>query len=177
MRELLQISTVVTLLATGCGSINVASQPSGLPLRYHNGQYGLTFFLPASWRGHTVLTEPFEVSLRSADYQDEIGMEHLQIVTLRNPRWTANAPYKDVPIIVYTHKQWDEEHQERLSTHAGGSMIELWHNQKYVFGLSSRYDFIEGDQHGKELKGVKEAADIIWQNRSAHKMRPLYAEK
>ena len=123
MRRLLRISTVATLLATGCSSMHVASQPSGLPIRYHDAQYSLTFFLPASWQGYTVLTERFDASLRSTDYQNKIGTEHLQIITLRHPQWTASAPYKDIPIMVYTYKQWDEEHQERLDTHAGGFIM------------------------------------------------------
>ena len=177
MRRLLQISVVEAVLATGCGSINIANQPSSLPVRYHNAQYGLTFFMPASWRGYAVLIEPFEVSLRSTDYQNEIRMEHLQIITLRNPQWTANEPHKDIPIMVYTCRQWDEEQQERLSTHAGGFIIELWHNQGHVFGLPNRYYLVENDKNGKELKGVQEAADIISQNCSAHKMPLLYPEK
>jgi hypothetical protein len=157
--------------------MNVASQPSGTPVRYHKTQYGLMFFLPASWRGYTVLTERFDVSLYSTNYQNEIGREHLQIITLRHPQWLANDPHKDIPIMVYTHRQWHEEQQERLASHAGGTIIELWHNQRYVFGLPNRYYIIENDNHGKELRGVEEAADIIRQNRSAHKMPPLYPEK
>src|SRR5215472_7102557 len=152
MRRLLQISIVIALLATtGCGSTNVARQPSGLSIRYQNEQYGLTFLLPASWRGYSVWTEPLNVSLHSTNYQNEIGTEHLQIITLRNPRWTANDPYKDIPIIVYTDRQWDEEQQERLATHAGGFIIELWHNQSYVFGLPNRYYIVENDNNGREL--------------------------
>jgi hypothetical protein len=177
MRPFLQISVVGALLVTGCGSPNVARQSASLPVRYHNAQYGLTFFLPASWRGYTVSTEPFEVSLSSPDYQHEIGTEHLRIITLRNPQWTANDPYKDIPMIVYTRRQWDEEQHERLNTHAGGYMIELGHNESYVFGLPNRYYIVENDNQGKVLKGVLEAADIIEQNRSSHKMPPLYPEK
>lgn len=177
MGKFLLISVIAMLLATGCSSLKTAKRPDDLPIRYRNEQYNLTFYLPASWRDYTVLTEPFNVSLYSTNYQNEIGAEHLQMITLRNPQWTTNGPYKDIPITVYTYKQWDEEQQERLATHAGGFIIELWHNKRYVFGLPNRYYIVENDNNGKELKGVEEAADIIRQNCSAHKMSPLYPEK
>jgi len=117
-----------------------------------------------------VSIEPLDTSVSSTNYQNVVGMERLQIITLRHPQWTANDPYKDIPLMVYTHKQWNEEVHERLgNTHAGGFIIELWHNQRYVFGLPNRW--YTDDRY----KGVEEAVEIVEQNR--YRMPPLYPEK
>ncbi len=42
----------------GCSTAH--HQLSGLPIRSHNPQCGLTFYLPASWQGYLVLTQQCE---------------------------------------------------------------------------------------------------------------------
>src|SRR5581483_713289 len=133
-----------------------------LPIRYHNAKYDLTFYLPESWKGYSVLTEPFDVTLYSTNYQNEIGTEHLQKITLRNPKWTESDPYKDILILVYTHKQWDEENQERLNSHAGGFIEELWHNDKYIFGMPNRWYSDDFE------KGLEETETVLQRNCAAH---------
>lgn len=160
MRNFAQISAMLVLLATGCRSTHVASHPSGLPLRYHNTQYDLTFFLPASWRGYSVVTQTWD------GYPE--SKEHGPIVVLRHPQWKTNDLYQDIPIMVFTHKQWDEEERGDFFPYAGGIISEMWHNRNYVFGLYSRYNAFD------EVKGWKEADDIIRQNCDANKMAPLH---
>jgi hypothetical protein len=176
MRKLLQISVVAGLLATGCSGVNGVRQSSSLPVRYHDSKYDLAFSLPASWRGYAVWVKPFDVSLSSTNYQNQIGIEHLQIITFRNPQWTTNEPYKDIAVTIYTRQQWDEEKQDRLATHAGGIIEELWHNQNYVFGLPSRYYAVENDDDGREFKGMKEAMEIITQNCALNDTPRLYPQ-
>jgi hypothetical protein len=160
------------LLAAGCDSSKTASQPSGLPVRYDNAQYGLTFFLPAEWQGYSVLTKRWDASLHLADYRTVVGQEQGQIIILRNPQWKADDPYQDIPITVFTHMQWVAQAQERCFPYAGGSIGELWHNRKYVFGLHNRY------LHGPDdAKGVEEVQDILKRNRAANAMPGLYDEK
>ena len=95
----------VALLATSCHSLKTASQPSDLPLRYRNAQYDLTFFLPASWRGCSVLVQEWDAPLYSADYQTEIGGERGPIVVLRNPQWKVDDHYQAIPMMVFTPSQ------------------------------------------------------------------------
>jgi hypothetical protein len=45
----------------------------------------------------------------------------------------------------------------------------MWHNDKYVFGYYSRYNWYE-------LKGGQETADIISQNCDAHPEPHLYPQ-
>ena len=49
-------------------------------------------------------------------------------------------------------------------------MDELWHNQKYVFAISSRYNADDS------VKDWREVANIVEQNCAVHKMPRLYSE-
>ena len=127
---------------------------------YHNAQYGLSFFLPASWRGYSAIIQKWE------GYPSKT--ERGPIIVLRHPQWTTNNLYQDIPIMVFTRKEWDEEEQGGFFPYAGGVIFEMWHNQNYVFGLYSRYNAYD------ELSGWKEAADIVERNCAANDMPHLY---
>jgi hypothetical protein len=172
MRTLIPISVIAALLATGCASMDVASQPSDLPLRYHNARYDLTFFLPTSWRGYSVSIQQVEDERYSTAEDRQIVVGHTPIITLRHPQWRADAPYQDIPILGFTRVQWDAVHRGELwpSLFAGGTMDELWHNERYVFAMSSRYNAAD------EVRGWKEVAAVVEQNRAANKMPHLYPE-
>jgi hypothetical protein len=96
--------------------------------------------------------------------------EHGPIVVLRNPRWKIDAPYQDVPIMVFTRGQWEALHSGRFFPYAGGIIGELWHNNKYVFGLYSRYNADDN------ARGMKEAADVLQGNCATHTEANLYPE-
>lgn len=163
---------IVALLATGCGSLDAPNQPSGLPLRYHNAQYGLAFFLPAGWRGYSVLSQQWDGETYSPATDKTIVVAHGTIITLRHPQWTASSRYQDIPILVFSRAQWDALHQGKLwpSRFAGGTMDEMWHDRMYVFGMSSRY------ASDDSLSERKETADIIERNRAANSIPHLYPE-
>lgn len=77
--------------------------------------------------------------------------------------------YQDIPIMVFTRSQWKDEQQGMFFPCAGGVIGEMWHNQKYVFGLFSRYNAYD------DMKGWKEADDIIATNCAAHLEPTLYS--
>ncbi len=153
----------------GC-STNAPNQPVELPLRYHNAQYDFTFFLPASWQGYSVLIQQWQGGYYSPALDKEVITEHGQEIILRHPQWKTNDLYQDIPIVVFTQKQWGEERNGKASADisAGGVIDELWHNRKYVFAMSSRYNAAD------EVKGWREAADIIATNYAAHLEPTLY---
>jgi hypothetical protein len=132
---------------------------SGLPINYYNAKYDFTFSLPASWQGYSVLTEQWDGGDLSPAQDKIIYTEHGQQITLRHPQWKTNDLYQDIPIIVFTRKQWDEGVWPNI--YAGGVMDEMWHNRKYVFAISSRYNW-------GELKGSKEISNIVATNCAAH---------
>ena len=163
---------ILLVCATGCGTTKITSQPSGLPPLYHNAQYGLTFFLPVSWRGYSVSVEQFEDTTYSAAEDKQIVVGHTPMITLRHPQWQNSELYQDIPILVFTRAQWDALHHGKLwpSAFAGGVMEELWHNQRFVFAMSSRYNAADA------VRGWKEVAEIVEQNCAANKMVHLYPE-
>ena len=162
----------MALLATSCHSLKTASQPSGLPLRYRNAQYDLTFFLPASWRGYSVLVQQLDDERYSFAEDRQIIVGHTPMITLRHPQRQDSAPYQDIPILVFSRSQWDALHHGELwpSLFAGGTMGELWRNQGFVFAMSSRYNATN------EVSGWKEVAEIIERNRTTNTMPYLYPE-
>lgn len=155
----------------GC-STNAPNQPSGLPLRYDNAQFGFTFFLPAGWRGYSVLIQQLDDEAYSAAEDKQIIVGYTPMITLRHPQWQASAPYQDIPILVFTRDQWDALHHGKLwpSFFAGGMINELWHNQRFVFAMSSRYNAAD------DVKGSKVAGRIIATNCASHTEPTLYPE-
>ena len=141
---------------------------SDLPLRYHNAKYGFTFFLPAGWKGYSVLMQQWDAELPSADYEKVIGIERGPVIALRNPRWRAGEPYQDIPILVFTRSQWDADKHGRFHIGAGGVDQEIAHNAKYAFAISTRFNW-------DELKGFEEAWKIVDHNQDANKPH-LYPE-
>ena len=163
---------ILLVCATGCGTTKMTSQPSGLPPRYHNAQYGLTFFLPVSWRGYSVSVEQLEDTTYSAAEDKQIVVGHTPMITLRHPQWQTNELYQDIPILVFSRAQWDALHHGELwpSFYAGGVMDEMWHSPKYVFAMSSRYNAND------EVNGWKQVTRIVDQNHEAKTMHRLYPE-
>ncbi len=143
----------------GCKTV----QPSADQVRYHNTRYDFIFSLPASWRGYSVSVQQLDDETYSPAKDRQILVGHTPMITLRHPSWQASAPFQDIPILVFTRQQWDALNRGELwpSFFAGGVMNELWHNQDFVFAMSSRYNW-------GELTGAKEVADIVQQNCAAN---------
>lgn len=172
MRRLWQMPVMAVLLVATCCSTNVSRSSSSLVVQYHDARYGLTFFLPANWRGYSVSVREVEDQKYSASQDKLVTVGYTPMITLRHPQWQAGAPYQDIPILIFTRAQWDALHQGELwpAIFAGGMMDELWHSQKFVFAMSSRYNLAD------EVSGTKEVADMVEQNRAANQMPRLYPE-
>ncbi len=170
MNRLSYLASITALLATACGSLNHPSHPADLPPRYHDSKSGLTFYLPKSWRGYSVLHEEWQ-GLHYVPAKDEnITVARGPVFVLRHPHWTATKMYQDITLVVYTRSQWDGEKQGKFccTYFAGGTMVELWHNDNYVFAMSTH----EGKA---ELEGWQEVNQIVSQNVQASQPH-LYPE-
>lgn len=108
---------------------------------YENAEYGFRFVLPSSWKGYSIVTEQWEgMSLEESQADKPVAVG--PIITIRHPKWTAETPRQDIPIMVFTVEQWDALSQEKF--HIGAAPInprELGRNAKYVFALPARYNF------------------------------------
>jgi len=168
MKNRIYISIVMALLASSCA--NGPKHPSALSICYHNKEYGLIVFLPESWQGYSVLVQKWEGITYLPAKDASAVTAHGPMIVLRHPRCRSDDRYQDIPIMVFTRSQWDSDKQGGFSTGAGGFDEEMWHNQKYVFGMSSRYNAAD------DVKGWKEVADIVEQNHAAHNMPRLYPQ-
>ncbi|HXB60773.1 MAG TPA: hypothetical protein VNU95_14470 [Candidatus Acidoferrales bacterium] len=170
MKFFFYLAVVLGGILTGCSTSR--NYPAGLPVCYHNAQYDFTFYLPMSWKGYSVLMRQWDGELRSPDYQKVVGEERGPIIVLRNPLWKTNDLYQDIPIYVFTRRQWDDIHSGKYdAAGAGGLIDELWHNGKYVFGIHSRTFVVN-----EELKGRHETENIVNQNCAGHPETHLYPE-
>jgi len=139
------------------GIEDAPNHPSILPLRYRNAQYSFTFFLPASWRGYSVLVEQCE-----ANERDSVVPERGPKFVFRHPQWKAGDPYQDIPIMVFTRSQWESTHHGEDAAGAGGLIYEVGHNHKYVFGIHGRFNADDS------VHGWKEATYVVERNRAAN---------
>jgi len=110
------------------------------PKVYQNLQYGFSFSLPESWQGHSIITTTWQgLSLEGS--QGEI-VETGPLLSIRHPQWTAQNQRQDIPIMIFTHAQWNSLQREEF--HIGASPIgpsELARNSKFVFALPARYNY------------------------------------
>ncbi|HTV40106.1 MAG TPA: hypothetical protein VMF08_06010 [Candidatus Sulfotelmatobacter sp.] len=163
----------LTLVLSGglLGCSTAQNHPAGLPGRYHNGQYGLTFYLPAAWRGYSALTDEWHGEAYLPAQDKDVVLAQGPIIVLRNPLWKTNDLYQDIPIYVFTRRQWDDMHHGKYdAAGAGGIIYELWHTDKYVFGIHSRGFWAE------ELKDWRETENIVNQNCAVHAAPHLYPD-
>lgn len=155
------IRFVVIASLSGCVS-NDPDRASAAEVIYRSAQYGFTFSLPASWRGYSVSVQQWE-GQTYLPYRDEsVVTAKGPIIVLRHPEWKASDPHQDIPILVFTRRQWDAHHQGRFIVGAGGVWEEIGHNSKYVFAISSRFNADDS------VKGWKEATEIVGRNQAAN---------
>lgn len=113
---------------------------------YINTQYGFSFELPESWQGYKVITEQWEgLAIGSPD---NTPIHQGPLFLIRHPNWTSENPHQDIPIMVFTHAEWDSLEQGEF--HIGAAPIgpkELGRNSQYIFALPARYNFSFPEGH------------------------------
>lgn len=114
------------------------SIPQTTPFEYQNTQYGFRFALPESWRGYSIVSDTWEGFNSDSSTVAETG----PMISIRHPKWTAETPRQDIPIMIFTTPEWGSLSQEKF--HIGAAPIgprELGRNASYVFALPARYNF------------------------------------
>ena len=66
-------------------------------ITYKNTDYGFNFTLPIDWQGYTVIKDTWNGTVLT-NASAQTGPK----LFIRNPKWTASAPYEDLPILVFT---------------------------------------------------------------------------
>jgi hypothetical protein len=187
VKRILYASTIAGLLTSGCSNLSVPLQnfsyknvpdqtvpdqtvpdqtapdhPSEARILYHNTQYKFTFSLPTNWHGYSVLVQQWNGQTYLPDTDKEVEADHGPVIVLRNPQWKPDDPCQDIPILVFTRRQWRAQHEGQFSIYAGGVEYEISHNAKYVVAIWSRFN---GDE---SIKGFREAEGIVSRNEAAH---------
>lgn len=123
---------------------------------YINAQYGFSVSLPESWKGYSIVTDAW-LGYVSTGVKGDIAVTQGPLISIRNPAWTAEKPYQDIPVMVFTLSQWDD--LLRGNFHIGAAPVNpsrLGFNATYVFALPARYNyaFPAGyEEVGKILEG------------------------
>lgn len=161
LKQILAITVFVLGVARFClpaqAQEQAPSKPAGPGIVYKNPQYGFCFSLPESWQGYTLVMDQWE-GFNTRGAQGYQVVQHGPIIYIRHPLWTKENPRQDIPIMVFTRKQWDAI--ERDDFHIGAAPIgpsELGRNHKHVFALPARYNF-------GYLTGFEEVDQIVRSN-------------
>jgi hypothetical protein len=162
MKRLLVTSAALVCVMIGCASDEPTPPRSAEShVVYHNAQYGLNFALAPDWKGYSVVNQNWQAEEYDPKLDRDVKVGDGPILVLRHPRWTANAPYQDIPILVFSRAQWAADIQD-TGIYAGGCIDEICHNDHYVFAIHSRYNFADG------VEGLQEADQIVERNRVAN---------
>ncbi|MES2213550.1 MAG: hypothetical protein V4473_01775 [Patescibacteria group bacterium] len=125
-------------------------------VEYKNTEYGFTFLLPQSWKGYSIIEDEWGEDGSWTDGSERNpGGESGPLISIRHPDWEYKSPRQDIPIMVFTIKQWNDMQAEKF--HIGAAPInpsELGRNTKYVFALPARYNFADA-------VGMEEVNQII----------------
>jgi len=154
---------------TGDNNPTPSAQPE--TIEYINNQYGFSFSLPQDWKNFSTVTTTWEGE--AIGPQGNYPVEHGPIISLRNPNWTAQNPYQDIPIMVFTLTQWDA--MQRDEFHIGAAPVnpsELGRNEQYVFALPARYNYafptgweeVQSILDGHPLHATLQNAQINWES-------------
>ena len=110
-------------------------QPPQTGQTYTNSQYGFSLQLPDSWAGYSVMVQ----SWQGRQLDNNAQFQGPQII-LRNPHWTAQIPWQDIPVMVFTKEEWALVQAENLAVSAAPiGPSKLGENQNYVFALPPRW--------------------------------------
>jgi len=152
MKKIILIASVVALIGivggiwfvfnlkqyTGGNNPTPSAQPEAI--EYINNQYGFSFSLPQDWKNFSIVTTTWEGE--AIGPQGNYTVQRGPIISLRNPNWTVQNPYQDIPIMIFTLAQWDS--MQRDEFHIGAAPInprELGRNEQHVFALPARYNY------------------------------------
>ena len=143
--------------------VHIATQtsPQTGTITYENNQYGFTFSLPVSWQDYQIVTDKWE---GKSIAENAKTVESGPLIIIRHPEWTEENVRQDLPIMVFTHEQWNAVQKQEFAVSAAPiGPSELGHNGQYVFALPARYNFafptgykeVEEILNGDPLQPVK----------------------
>ena len=117
--------------------------------------YGFNLMLPASWKGYSILHESWKVENSGESHMNAQG----PTIIIRHPKWTAARPLQDIPVWIFTPKQWQDGVQEHLI--AGGGVLAIGLSAQYVFGVAGRFNWGADEDTGELGRSAREARAAV----------------
>jgi beta-lactamase regulating signal transducer with metallopeptidase domain len=134
-------STSLNVTPTPTQSKSSSSADSN-SIMYTNTQYGFQFSLPESWKDYSIVNSKWEGLAMDEKSASEKVVETGPLISIRDPKWTAQTPRQDIPIMLFTLSQWNSLQQGVFNIGAAPiGPSELGRNDKYVFALPARYNY------------------------------------
>lgn len=121
--------------------VTLGSYQNSNEILYENKEYGFRFHLPKSWKGYKIIEDKWE-GMPVGETDNNEPVESGPMISIRHPKWTKEEERQDIPIMIFTHEQWDALQKDEF--HIGAAPInpsELGRNSRYVFALPARYNF------------------------------------
>ena len=119
---------------------------------YTDSKLGFNFYLPETWKGYSILNNRWEGSPLKSSITKQTGDK----IIIRNPKWTDKLPYEDIPIMVFSLKQWDSYIAEDFAVSAAPvAAAEIGRNDVYVFALPPRWNFDSSEGYIEALNIVQ----------------------
>lgn len=140
MKRMLMALLVVLFLALVIGGMYFYGAKEQKMSSMVNNEYGFEFALPKAWEGYSILNSAWEGV--ASEPSGDVVIERGPVITIRHPQWTPEVPRQDIPIMIFTIKQWNDLTQDKF--HIGATPInpsELGRNAKHVFALPARYNY------------------------------------
>lgn len=117
---------------------------------YKNEKYGFSFELPESWNSYSIKSDVWEgISLKDGS-KSATG----PVIYIRHPQWTKDNPRQDIPVMIFTAKQWDSLQNDEFGVGAAPMAPSmLGENSDYVFALPASYNyaFLTGYEEVEEI--------------------------
>ena len=142
LRRIVQSLATALLLSTTTLLLHAQTQEAANPaIEYKNTQYDFCFSLPAGWKNYSVVIDQW-TGFSANDPHPERAARQGPILSIRHPLWSKENPRQDIPIMVFTRKQWDSLLKNEFNVSpAPIGPSELGRNHKYVFALPPRFDY------------------------------------
>ena len=148
------IVTVVAVFVRGYGVYQNIKEADTQD-RYVNGEYGFEVNLPDLWRGYSVLDNSW-TGWKIDGSAGSVGDYGGPLIVLRNPKWTVQQLWQDIPIMVISPKIWNLIQEEKVSVSAAPIPPEkIGENSRYVFATPPRWYGFTDDL------GWQEAVNIV----------------
>ncbi len=136
MKSTLCFALIVGLATASLSQLNQGKAPTESPISsaprpekgklpaigavaYTNNRYGFRFYLPKSWKGYSIA----EKEWGGSNGLEGSPEEHGPLIVIRHPLYTEDNPREDIPIMVFTHKQWRDVDSGEIYVSAAPSQV------------------------------------------------------